>query len=579
MSFSAQIQDLLARRQFAAARPLLERAARGSSDAQVIFTLARVLLALGEREPAAYQAQRAIASASGKPFESQLRVAAGELLQECGKAGEAEKLFRETAARYPQLPTVRAAWINALRAAGRSGEAGDVALAALEQFPGDVLLHLIGAGALGESLRQSKARDSLLRAVEMGPPDHRVLIPAATMLHYCDGVDPELLTRIHRRAGESLARAAGPAWKPPARTGSGPLRVALVSCDFRDHAVARFLEPWLTGRTRGEMQVIGVSLLGPADATTERLRGACEEWIDASGKADDEIVRLVREAQADIAMDLSGLHVTARPMVFAKRVAPVQISYLGYAGTTGLPTMDYRLVDAVTDPPGAERLSSEKLLRLDGCFLCFGPDARTPEVTSSAERGAITFCSFNAQQKITETTLDLWAGALKAAPHAKLLLKGRSLSDARTRAILDASFSSRGIEPARVEVLAHAPDYASHLEQYNRADIALDTSPYCGTTTTCEALAMGVPVVTLAGSSHAARVGASLLRAAGLGECVASEAAGFAGVVKAQTDQLGTVSARAEHKRAISRRFRASALCDAEAYADRLHRVLRTVGQ
>ncbi|MBX3380145.1 MAG: hypothetical protein KF805_08610 [Phycisphaeraceae bacterium] len=580
MSLQDQIRQHLSRGEFAAARPLLERAARGSNDPQLLLTLARVLRGVGEKEPAAYQASRALTSSLGTPGEPQIRIVAAELIQECGKPDEAARHFRDGITRFPQTPNFRSGLINALRAAGKSGEAGDEAISALKIFPNDLLLLLVGAGALGESLRQSAAREALLHAIQLAPSDHRVLIPAATMLHYCDGFEPGLLAEIHRRAGTALAKSVGGSdWTPPERRQGAPLRIALTSCDFRDHAVARFLEPWLEHRDRDGATVIGVSLLGPADATTARIKGLCDEWIDAAGRSDEEIARLVRAARVDIAIDLSGLHVTARPGVFARRVAPIQITYLGYAGTTGIPAMDYRIVDSITDPPDAEALSTERLIRLDGCFLCFSPDARTPEISSIAEPGEITFCSFNAQQKISDATLDAWSGVLRAVPQAKLLLKSRTLSDPRTREILHAVFGSRGVDPDRIEVAPHSPDYRTHLETYNRADIALDTYPYNGTTTTCEALSMGTPVVTLAGNSHASRVGASLLAAAGLSDCIANSEEEFVTIAARRSAEIAPQSSvsRTNSKRLLREGFTKSSLCDGAALAGRMDAALRTI--
>lgn len=582
MSLHDQIRQHLSRGEFAGARRLLERAARGSNDPQLLITLANVLRALGEKEPAAYQANRALASSLGTPGESQLRIVAAELIQECGKPDEAARHFRDGIGRFPQAPNFRSGLINALRAAGKSGEAGDEAISALRVFSNDLLLLLVGAGALGESLRQSAAREALLRAIHLAPSDYRALIPAATMLHYCDDLEPKLLTEIHRRAGTALAQSVRASdWTPPERRQGAPLRIALVSCDFRDHAVARFLEPWLANREGSGFVPIGVSLLGPADATTARLKSLCDEWIDAAGKPDEEITRLLRAAHPDIAIDLSGLHVTARPGVFARRVAPTQMAYLGYAGTTGIPAMDYRIVDSITDPAGAEVLSTEKLIRLDGCFLCFSPDARTPDITSHANPGEVTFCSFNAQQKITDSTLDLWAGVFRTVPNAKLLLKSRALSDPRIREILNAAFASRGIDAARIEIAPHSPEYRAHLETYNRADIALDTFPYNGTTTTCEALSMGIPVVTLAGSSHASRVGASLLAAAGLGANVATTPAEFAQSASSLAARVsqGDPSERIRAKKANRDSFISSALCNAAAFARRIDGAIRDMCQ
>jgi predicted O-linked N-acetylglucosamine transferase (SPINDLY family) len=581
MSLQDQIQHHLARGELSAARPLLERAARTSADPQLLFAYARVLYTLGEREPAAYQASRALTIALNSPQEPQLRIVVGELIQDCGKAKDAIRVFRDGASRFPILSTLRAGLINALRANHQSGEAGDEALRALADFPNDLLLHLIGAGALGDSLRQSQARAALLRALSLAPADPRALIPAATMLHYCDGIEPAQLTDIHRRAGQALANSVGPQWQPsnwdfaPDRR----LKVALVSSDFRDHAVARFLLPWLTHRDRSQFEYIAVTLRGPDDEMTAKLKPLIDHWIDATNKPDDQIATQIRAARPDIAIDLAGLHVTARPALFAKRLAPIQVTYLSYAGTTGIPAMDFRIVDANTDPTGSDSLATEKLERIPGCFLCFSPDSRAPVSSSSAAPGTLTFCSFNAQQKITDTTLDLWSSVLRAVPHAKLLLKSRTLADPRTREILNAAFAARSIDPSRINVAPHAPDYRSHLGEYNRADIALDTHPYCGTTTTCEALHMGIPVITLAGNSHASRVGASLLAAAGLPDCIAQSPRDFATIAANHAAEITPrdTAARAEAKQSLRAKFIASSLCNGPDFAKQMDAALRTI--
>jgi len=608
MSLQDQIQQHLSRGEFSAAKPLLERAARTSSDPQLLLAYARVLHILGEKEPAAYQASRALTGSLNSQHEPQLRVVVGELIQDCGKPKEAIRIFREGASRFPALSTLRAGLINALRASNQSGEAGDEALRALADFPNDLLLHLIGAGALGDSLRQTQARTALLRALSLAPADPRALIPAATMLHYCDGIEPAQLTGIHRRAGQALANSVGPQWQPQnwEFTPDRRIKIALISSDFRDHAVARFLEPWLTHRDRTQFEYTAVTLRGPDDAMTAKLKPLFDHWIDATNKPDDQIATQIRAAQPDIAIDLAGLHVTAHPALFAKRLAPIQATYLAYAGTTGIPAMDFRIVDAITDPAGAESLSTEKLLRLRSpfhegggwgkgessseavaieptaaCFLCFSPDPRAPEPTSSAQKDSITFCSFNAQQKITDTTLDLWSSALRAVPHSKLLLKSRTLTDPRTREILIAAFAARSIDPSRIDLAPHAPDYKSHLAEYNRADIALDTHPYCGTTTTCEALHMGLPVITLAGNSHVSRVGASLLTAAGLSDCIANSPQEFATIAANRAADVAPRDApsRTQAKKVLRERIIASQLCNGPDFAKRMDATLRSIWQ
>jgi predicted O-linked N-acetylglucosamine transferase (SPINDLY family) len=210
----------------------------------------------------------------------------------------------------------------------------------------------------------------------------------------------------------------------------------------------------------------------------------------------------------------------------------VQVSYLGYPNTTGLRAIDFRVVDSETDPAGAEALATERLVRLDPCFLCYRPpgDAPAPVRDRAADRWPVTFGSFNSIKKLTPTTAGLWASVLKATPGSGLLIKSPGLSSVRAKKHVEGLLAAAGIEAGRVEMLDRVESRVGHLALYGRVDVALDTYPYHGTTTTCEALWMGVPVVTLAGKEHRSRVGASLLGAIGRAEWVARSADEFAAI-------------------------------------------------
>jgi predicted O-linked N-acetylglucosamine transferase (SPINDLY family) len=199
------------------------------------------------------------------------------------------------------------------------------------------------------------------------------------------------------------------------------------------------------------------------------------------------------------------------------------VTYLGYPSTTAIPNFGWRFVDAITDPPGAEDSATERLVRLDKSFLCYRPPADAPEPSQgpAASGQPITFGSFNAPMKIGTGTLDAWARVLREVPGSRLLLKGRPFGDAGVRRRVQDELAGRGIDAQRIEFALWTPTIRDHLACYSRVDVALDTFPYNGTTTTCEALWMGVPVVTLEGRMHAGRVGASLLTAVGKPELIA----------------------------------------------------------
>jgi predicted O-linked N-acetylglucosamine transferase (SPINDLY family) len=237
------------------------------------------------------------------------------------------------------------------------------------------------------------------------------------------------------------------------------------------------------------------------------------------------VEQTIRHDAPDILIDLAGhTGITNRLPLFAKRLAPVQITYLGYPNTTGLAAMDYRFTDALADPEGdADRFATEKLVRYAPTAWTYQPPCDAPE---SKPRGSdatapVIFGCFNTQSKITDPMLRVWARILEAVPGSRLLLKGANLQNPDTQARYRERFQRLGLAAERVEFRGRTPDTAAHLALYHQVDVALDTFPYHGTTTTCEALWMGVPVVSLAGDRHMSRVGVSLLQAAGHPEWVA----------------------------------------------------------
>lgn len=232
-----------------------------------------------------------------------------------------------------------------------------------------------------------------------------------------------------------------------------------------------------------------------------------------------EAASLVRADQIDILIDLAGHTGGNRLDVFAHKPAPVQITCVGYPNTTGLPQIDYRITDEFVDPPSTTQKFSEKLIRIaGGTFLCYIPIFPHPEISRIAPVSAnryITFGSFNNAAKMNDQVFNLWVRVLLAVPNSKLLLKCKAFASAEVKAELHAKLESLGVEESRVILMGHKGEVREHLLLYNSLDIALDTFPYAGTTTTVEAMFMGVPVVTLKGKNHAQNVGVSLLTSVG----------------------------------------------------------------
>jgi protein O-GlcNAc transferase len=317
------------------------------------------------------------------------------------------------------------------------------------------------------------------------------------------------------------------------RSPSRRLKIGYVSPDFRRHSVNYFIEPVLASHSHEQFEVYCYSDVLRPDQVTERLQGYADQWRDIAGMPDEQVGELIRKDGIDILIDLAGHTGYNRMLLFARKPAPIQVSWLGYPNTTGLKTMDYRLVDAYTDPPGlTDPYYTEKLVRLPESFLCYQPDTDSPAVGSlpALKTGYITFGSFNIFPKVSQETFALWARVLKVLPASRLIIKARSFSDGVACNHAMEMFTAHGISPERVELIAHMPSFAEHLDLYNRIDIAMDTFPYHGTTTTCEALWMGVPVITLSGSMHASRVGTSLLSNIGLPQLIAKTHDEYSGI-------------------------------------------------
>jgi predicted O-linked N-acetylglucosamine transferase (SPINDLY family) len=303
------------------------------------------------------------------------------------------------------------------------------------------------------------------------------------------------------------------------------LRVGYVSGDLREHAVASFFEPLLTHHRRTNVEVYCYSNSGAVDATTERLKRAADAWRDVAGMSDEQLAQQIRADAIDILVDLSGHTYGHRLLALALKPAPVQVTYLGYPGSTGMSAIDYRLTDAIADPPGmTDRLYTEKLLRLPRCAWCYQAPRQAPEVAPLPldSNGYVTFGSLNKLAKVTPAFLRACAELLARVPDSRLLIKSSLSNEASTREVLGKTMAAANVPPERCEIVGSFARAGAHLAIHARVDVALDTHPYNGTTTTCESLYMGVPVITLAGDRHLSRVSASLLNAVGLADLVAS---------------------------------------------------------
>ncbi len=353
------------------------------------------------------------------------------------------------------------------------------------------------------------------------------------------------------------------------------LRIGYVSADLRAHAVAYFIEPLLAHHDHEQVDVYCYYNHATADEVTQRLKGLAGHWRDIAGQPDEDVAELIRRDGIDILVDLAGHSAGNRLLVFARKPAPVQATWLGYLCTTGLASMDYRITDGSADPVGrGEQYYSETLVRLPDTFVCYRPSEDSPAVSAlpMATNGCVTFGSFNNLAKITPAVLALWAKILLAVPRSRLMLKTISLADTATRQRVVADFAAHGIAGDRLVLAVHDAERFEHMNRYNQLDIGLDPFPCNGGTTSFDAMWMGVPVVSLAGDRFISRMGVSMLVSLGLAELVAQTEAEYVDLaVRLARDR----ERLAELRKGLRERMRTSPLTDAEGFARNLEKAYR----
>lgn len=515
----------------------MERLSRREPNRPAIsHALATMLAESGQFERALYYAQIAAGSAPKLPHVHQL---IATILASLSRMTDAEAAARKSLA----LDPVSFGGLNTLgiilAETGRRAEAAEAFERAMTLHPDRYEAAANYSRVLVELGRADEAVRVANRAVAACPTDLAIASARAFILNYPSGLEPREVFAQHEAFGRQLASAVAPhaaAFGPPNPSPGDPdrpLTIGYLSSDLRTHSVFSFVEHLFERHDRTRFRVNLYHTHAEMDARTERCKLVADVFRHVHRLDDLSLARQIRADHVDILVDLNGLSAHHRAGVMALRPAPTQLSYCGYCNTTGLDAVDARIVDSITDPPGADSdsLSIEQLARLDRCFVCYRPPHDAPEPTLDVEAtkpDSICFGSFNAPAKISALTLDLWCAALRSEPRARLLLKGVGLEHASARSHLIDRFVALGVDASRLTLLGPTPSAVEHLALYSRVHVALDTSPYAGTTTTCEALWMGVPVVTLRGRVHAARVGASLLHACGRSEWIADSPDRFA---------------------------------------------------
>lgn len=425
--------------------------------------------------------------------------------------------------------------------------------------------------------RPAEALAALRKADALGPGNPRTLSNILLTALHCDGLGQEEVTRLHFSFGERFEASAAPPAFPVRQRQDRKLRIGYVSTDFKRHAVAYFLQELWRHHDRKKFEVHAYHAFAGSDDMTKRLEALADRWRDIASLSDAQAAACVREDGIDILIDLGGHTSGNRLPLFARKPAPVQVTYLGYPATTGLRAMDARLTDELADPPGRTgQAYTERLEYLPAPFLCYCPPDDAPDVAEPPVlgAGAVTFGSFNKLAKLSDTTLALWGQVLAALPRATLRIKDIALSDPGCRAVLSERCARAGVPMDRLVLLSGSPTRQEHLAQYGAIDIALDTFPYHGTTTTCEALWMGVPVVTLVGEQHHSRVGLSILASVNATDWAALDKAAY--VAKAVALASDPDALRAT-RRTLRETMRRSRLLDGGRLARDLEKTLDTL--
>jgi predicted O-linked N-acetylglucosamine transferase (SPINDLY family) len=577
-------------------------------DAQAHNTLGVSLHACGRLEEATAAFRRAIQL---KPDHAQAHGNLGIALKESGRPAEAIAALKRALELDPNLARTHVNLGALLVDSGRA-EAATASLRRAIELQGDLAEAHFNLGiALYRSNRLDEAVDAYRRALDL-EPDHAdawcglgvaslvageaqsalgysqralALRPNHILAHsnllmseqYCTGVTLDSLARAHtewdRRHAAHFLESGRP-WhldRDPER----PLRLGFVSSDFRTHPVGFFLAPVLENLGAHSCAVVCYDNGSDPDDLTRRLAAAAVEWRDVSRLGDDALADHIGEDRIDLLFDLSGHTEGNRLLAFAQRPAPIQIAWIGYPGTTGMAAIDYLIADRYQVPPGSEAHYRETMLRMPDSSVCFDPPVEAPAVgpLPALTKGYVTFGSFNSLAKLTPEVIAVWAEIMRRVPDSRLLMITRGLGGVRTRDRIHAAFAADGVDPLRVELHGKIPR-SDLFAAYNTMDVALDPFPYSGGMTTCEALWMGVPVVTAPGETMAGRHSFSHLSNIALTETIATDRRDYIErAVRLAVDLRHLFALRAGLRDQMLR----SPLCDGEGFARHFMALLREV--
>lgn len=494
----------------------------------------------------------------------------GTLRQKEHRHEEAVGYFREAVRRAPDDLGANLKLGLILSTTGHVSEAMQIGKRLAEAFPNRPEGFSLLANGLHEQGLCEQSRAAFDEALSKNTDDTTLIGNALFSSLYSDTLSDDDILAVHSQLSSrlhNLATQHNPPVPCAARviTKSSRIRVGYLSPDLLKHPVGYFVEPILEHHDRQHFEVVCYSDNASVDELTMRLQSLDLAWHECVAWSDARLEDHIRSDKLDILIDLSGHTAKNRAMVLARKPAAVLATYLGYPGKTERPANDWLIADHHLCPPDQTLDSHERIARLSNCFLCYQPQPDTPDVAQAPfkKNGFITFGSFNHLAKLTDSTVRLWSRVLDSVPESRLMLKALPLADDGTRKLTRQRFADCGINPERISPLPPTVPLSAFMAEYSRMDIALDTVPYNGGTTSCDALWMGIPVITLPGGRFSSRMGASVLSTVGLNELIAENEDDYVRISKSlasETNKLQTL------RSSIRNRVAESMLCNAAEF-------------
>lgn len=575
--------------------------------AQAHYNLGVALLDASKPQEAEQALRRALAFAPGV---AAIHIDLGNALLTLGRLAEAEQSYRQGLVIQPESALAYLGLASVLRQAGELADAEGACRRALQINPNLAQAHsnlglvLFQIGKTGEAQqcyeralalepsahgfhagfghvlmglgRLADAERSFRKAIELSPGFASAQSSLLFLLNHLPGKTAEQIYEEHREFGRRFTRSGAEVVFRNSHDAHRRLRIGYVSGDLKQHSVASFIEPVLSKHDADRFEITCYYNNAQSDATTQRLKSYAHRWRDIFSLTDEGLAQLIRDDEIDILIDLSGHTANNRLVVFAHKPAPVQATWLGYLNTTGLDAMDWRITDVYASPEGPlDKLHSERLFRLPRSQWCYQPPAQYPDVSSppSLANGFCTFGAFSTPAKINDEVIKLWSGVLRAVPRSRLVVATSSLKGIPDE--LRQRFRQAGIENNQVEILP-ARGFDDYLRLHESVDVVLDTFPYTGGTTTCHALWMSTPVISLVGDTATSRGGASLLQNVGVPELIAETREQYVAIAVQLAQEPDVLTSL---RSSLRERMHSSTLTDAVAFTRHLESAYRTMWQ